>query len=106
MFPGERPAQREPALPDITEALAAGLLVHDRAWLEEMRELLLDEKQMVLYGPPGTGKTYPAMKLAEHFGGGPEQVKIVQFHPSYAHEDFFEGFRPRRTRRRGRWRSD
>ncbi|MFE9974596.1 DUF4357 domain-containing protein [Streptomyces hirsutus] len=90
----ERPAQRELTLPDITEALAAGLLVHDRAWLEEMRELLLDEKQMVLYGPPGTGKTYLAMKLAEYFGGGPEQVKIVQFHPSYAYEDFFEGFRP------------
>ncbi|MFE9940083.1 DUF4357 domain-containing protein [Streptomyces hirsutus] len=90
----ERPVQRELTLPHITGALATDLLVHDRAWLEEMRELLLDEKQMVLYGPPGTGKTYLAMKLAEYFGGGPEQVKIVQFHPSYAYEDFFEGFRP------------
>jgi 5-methylcytosine-specific restriction protein B len=89
-----RPTQRELSLPEITEDLAADLLVHDRAWLEEMRELLLDERQLVLYGPPGTGKTYLAMKLAEYFGGGPEQVKIVQFHPSYAYEDFFEGFRP------------
>ncbi|MGN9761078.1 AAA family ATPase [Streptomyces sp. SD31] len=90
----ERPGPRELTLPDITEALAAELLVHDRAWLDEMRELLLEERQLVLYGPPGTGKTYLAMKLAEYFGGGPEQVKIVQFHPSYAYEDFFEGFRP------------
>ncbi|WP_405925839.1 AAA family ATPase [Streptomyces sp. NBC_00035] len=90
----ERPVPRELSLPDITGALAADLLVHDRAWLDEMRELLLDERQLVLYGPPGTGKTYLAMKLAEYFGGGPEQVKIVQFHPSYAYEDFFEGFRP------------
>ncbi|WP_405524814.1 AAA family ATPase [Streptomyces canus] len=90
----ERPVQRELSLPDITGALATDLLVHDRAWLDEMRELLFDERQLVLFGPPGTGKTYLAMKLAEYFGGGPEQVKIVQFHPSYAYEDFFEGFRP------------
>ncbi|MFK0119514.1 DUF4357 domain-containing protein [Streptomyces sp. NPDC090994] len=90
----ERPAPRELSLPHVTEALADDLLVHDRAWLEEIRELLIDERQMVFYGPPGTGKTYLAMKLAEYFGGGPEQVKIVQFHPSYAYEDFFEGFRP------------
>ncbi|MFE0360236.1 DUF4357 domain-containing protein [Streptomyces griseoaurantiacus] len=90
----ERPAPKELTLPGIDDALAEQLLVHDRAWLEELRELLLDEKQLVFYGPPGTGKTYLAMRLAEYFGGGPEQVKIVQFHPSYAYEDFFEGFRP------------
>jgi 5-methylcytosine-specific restriction protein B len=92
----EAPVQRELVLPEVTDELAADLLLHDRGreWLEDIREALLDERQLVFYGPPGTGKTYLAMRLAEHFGGGPEQVKIVQFHPSYAYEDFFEGFRP------------
>ncbi|MEU6259192.1 DUF4357 domain-containing protein [Streptomyces sp. NPDC047043] len=87
-------ARRELELPQPTDGLAEELLVHDTAWLREVRDLLWDERQLVLYGPPGTGKTYLALKLAEFLGGGPEQVKLVQFHPSYAYEDFFEGFRP------------
>ncbi|MER7735995.1 DUF4357 domain-containing protein [Streptomyces erythrochromogenes] len=87
-------ARRELELPRPTAELAAELLVHEAAWLREVRDLLWDERQLVLYGPPGTGKTYLALKLAEFLGGGPEQVKLVQFHPSYAYEDFFEGFRP------------
>ncbi|MEU8513990.1 DUF4357 domain-containing protein [Kitasatospora sp. NPDC048722] len=88
-------ARRELALPEPTPELAEDLLVHDVEWLQEVRDLLWDERQLVLYGPPGTGKTYLAQKLAEFLGGGPEQVKLVQFHPSYAYEDFFEGFRPK-----------
>ncbi|MFC8369906.1 DUF4357 domain-containing protein [Streptomyces sp. NPDC057239] len=87
-------ARRELELPEPTDELAAELLVHETAWLREVRDLLWDERQLVLYGPPGTGKTYLALKLAEFLGGGPEQVKLVQFHPSYSYEDFFEGFRP------------
>ncbi|GHB15788.1 hypothetical protein GCM10010377_01510 [Streptomyces viridiviolaceus] len=87
-------ARRELELPEPTEELATELLVHDVEWLRETRDLLWDERQLVLYGPPGTGKTYLAVKLAEFLGGGPEQVKLVQFHPSYSYEDFFEGFRP------------
>jgi 5-methylcytosine-specific restriction protein B len=87
-------ARRELELPEPDEALAKDLLVHDAAWLREVRDLLWDERQLIFYGPPGTGKTYLSLKLAEFLGGGPEQVKLVQFHPSYAYEDFFEGFRP------------
>ena len=52
-----------------------------------------DRSQIVLYGPPGTGKTYLARALAAHVADR-DAVRLVQFHPSYAYEDFFEGFRP------------
>jgi 5-methylcytosine-specific restriction protein B len=86
---------RELELPQPTRDLADRLMIHDPAWLQEVRDLLWDERQIVFYGPPGTGKTYLAQEIAAFLGGGPEQVKLVQFHPSYSYEDFFEGFRPR-----------
>ncbi|MBF6614976.1 MAG: AAA family ATPase [Chloroflexi bacterium] len=56
--------------------------------------MLEDKGQVVFYGPPGTGKTYVAQELAEYFAGEEGTVEIVQFHPSYAYEDFVEGYRP------------
>ncbi|WP_084724771.1 AAA family ATPase [Streptacidiphilus melanogenes] len=86
---------RELDLPQPTQELADRLLIHNLNWLGEVRDLLWDERQIVFYGPPGTGKTFLAQEIAAFLGGGPEQVKLVQFHPAYAYEDFFEGFRPR-----------
>jgi 5-methylcytosine-specific restriction enzyme B len=85
---------RELELPHFDQDFADRLHV-DLPWLTEIRQLLEDEKQIVFYGPPGTGKTYLAQEIAEKLAGGPENVELVQFHPSYSYEDFFEGFRPR-----------
>lgn len=82
----------EATLPDATDNLAANLLL-DRPWLQESIDLLRDMRQLIYYGPPGTGKTFIAQHLARHVGG-PENVTLVQFHPAYSYEDFFEGFRP------------
>lgn len=80
-------------LPLATAQLAQDLLL-DKPWLDEVIELLEEKRQIVLYGPPGTGKTYLAQALAEHLAGGVGTFEIVQFHPSYTYEDFFEGYRP------------
>ncbi len=49
-------------------------------------------QQIILAGPPGTGKTWVAKHLARLLTSGRDSaVQIVQFHPSYAYEDFVEG---------------
>lgn len=63
--------------------------------LNEIADLLDAKRQVVFYGPPGTGKTFVAHKLAQALAGDPSRVRVVQFHPSYAYEDFVEGYRPR-----------
>jgi len=79
-------------LPPATHELADSLHV-SQGWLQECVDLLNDRPQLIFYGPPGTGKTYIAQALAKHVAG--ERVRLVQFHPSYSYEDFFEGYRPK-----------
>ncbi len=81
--------------PDPLEVLAEDLLFD----VDELRKIetllsLNDKRQIIFQGPPGTGKTYVARKLAEYLAGSEERVRLVQFHPSYAYEDFVQGFRP------------
>lgn len=93
---GESDAEESVAvvrLPRPTAGFADKLLI-SRDWLSELTEMLDEKRQVVLYGPPGTGKTYLAQALAEHLAAGSGSVTLVQFHPSYAYEDFFEGYRP------------
>ncbi len=67
----------------------------DPDFLYRIETLLDDKRQVIFQGPPGTGKTFVARKLAARLAGSPERVRLVQFHPSYAYEDFVQGFRPK-----------
>lgn len=67
--------------------------------LDQQIQILEYKKQIILQGPPGTGKTRMAKELAVQLLGLNDtkelkdnpQFKLIQFHPSYAYEDFVRG---------------
>lgn len=75
--------------------LARKLLVSEE-WLTEVIGQISQSKQAIFYGPPGTGKTFIGKEIAEYLATK-QNVELIQFHPSYSYEDFFEGFRPTET---------
>jgi len=95
---GEEEAEEPEPEPRLTLSDLSTATFLPPAFLEDVATLLRDKKQLVFYGPPGTGKTFVARQFARYWvdaapdAGG--AVQVVQFHPSYAYEEFVEGIRP------------
>lgn len=77
-------------------------LLSSTLWTEEALNEIIDAitgdqptRQIVLSGPPGTGKTFVAQQIVRYLTAtNPSRMSLVQFHPSYAYEQFIEGLRP------------
>lgn len=84
---------------DVDDIIADGcFLEHDE--LVKILERWRSKKNLVLQGPPGTGKTWLAKRLGFALVGSNDRettrtrLRVVQFHPSLAYEDFVRGWRP------------
>ncbi|MEG3087418.1 AAA family ATPase [Sphingomonas sp. PB4P5] len=78
---------------------ALDTLFLERSQAEDIMLLWRAKKNIILQGPPGVGKSYAAQRLAFALMGvkDRDRLRFVQFHQSYAYEDFVEGFRPTET---------
>ena len=83
--------------PPCDEALAELFIEGEQFW--RIMSVLRSRKNLILQGPPGTGKTYMARRLAWCLieRKDSRSIEVVQFHQSYAYEDFVQGYRPTDT---------
>jgi 5-methylcytosine-specific restriction protein B len=92
----------EPEAPTYTvdSIVAEGAFVSAER-LNEMLTRWRAKKNLILQGPPGTGKTFLAKRLGYALIGSRDRettrsrLRVVQFHPSLAYEDFVRGWRPK-----------
>ena len=83
--------------PRYTRREALADLFMPEAEFDHIIDAMERKKNIVLEGPPGVGKTFIAKRLAYRVIGYkvPERVRMIQFHQSYAYEDFIQGYRPK-----------
>ena len=95
LIEGEAPDGKVgPAPYDMNAALEDVFVSRDQ--LKRILDSIALRKNIILQGPPGVGKTFIARRIAWCLIGRNDSrpVEIVQFHQSYAYEDFVQGWRP------------
>jgi hypothetical protein len=63
---------------------------------EEILSLLKNKMNLIIQGPPGVGKTFFSKRLAYAIMGekAVDRLGMIQFHQTFAYEDFVQGYRP------------
>ena len=89
--------QEVPEPYDVDSALQDLFVSRDQ--LTRILDSIKRRKNLILQGPPGVGKTFIARRIAWCLIGRKDSnpVEMVQFHQSYAYEDFVQGWRPTET---------
>ena len=82
---------------DINSSLQDIFVSHQQ--LTRILDSIALRKNLILQGPPGVGKTFIAKRIAWCLSGRKDSssIEMVQFHQSYAYEDFVQGWRPTET---------
>lgn len=78
---------------------ALGELFMEETKFRRILDSIALRKNLILQGPPGVGKTFIARRVAWCLMGRKDSrsIGMVQFHQSYAYEDFVQGWRPTET---------
>ena len=82
--------------PPFGTADALSELFLEETQLSRILDSISIRKNLILQGPPGVGKTYISRRIAWCLTGYRDapSIEMVQFHQSYAYEDFVQGWRP------------
>lgn len=90
------PAPHGPTYPAYTLSDAGREVFLPAERLTAILDALARKKNVILEGAPGVGKSFIARRLAWALleAKDPSRVEMVQFHQSYAYEDFVQGWRP------------